>query len=116
MAASAQAQTAQGAPRAATLTGADEGLVKAQLGVPDIARAEGQGALWTYRFPRCALLVFFRMSGRTLRVTGASASDRRTGGSVDLDQCLAHGAETAHARDLGQDAIDALLAPPEPGR
>ncbi|HEX8232436.1 MAG TPA: hypothetical protein VF559_03690 [Caulobacteraceae bacterium] len=107
---------AQTAPTLASLTGADEGVVKGALGVPDIARAEGQGALWTYRFPGCALLVFFRQSGRALRVSGASASDRRTGTAVEVNACLAQGAAAAQGRDTGQTAIDALLAPADPGR
>lgn len=103
--------SAQTPPTLATLTGSDEAIVKAALGVPDVARAEGAGALWTYRFPQCALLVFFRQTGRSLRVSGAAASQRRTEAPVEVDQCLAHGSATAHARDTGQSAIDALLAP-----
>lgn len=105
---------AQTTPTLASLTGTDEGVVKGALGVPDIARAEGQGALWTYRFPGCALLVFFRQSGRALRVSGATASDRRSGAAVDVNACLAQA--TGQPRDTGQAAIDALLSPPEPGR
>lgn len=99
-------------PTLATLISASEDDVKARLGVPDIARREGTSALWTYAWPDCALMVFFRSpDGRTLRVSGATAGPRRRGQAAPtVDACLAQSRERAPAKD--QDAIDALLAPP----
>jgi len=63
--------------------------VKARLGDPAIARAEGKGAFWTYRAPRCALYIFFKDQGG-LKVSGAAAGPRKRGVPYpDLDVCLA---------------------------
>jgi hypothetical protein len=63
--------------------------VKARLGEPAIARAEGKGAFWTYRAPRCALYIFFKDEGG-LKVSGAAAGPRQRGAAyADLDTCLA---------------------------
>ena len=112
----AGAALAQTAPTLAALTGAEEAAVKLALGVPDIARVEGQGGLWTYRFQGCALLVYFKQEGRVRRVSGASASHRRSGAALDVDQCIAQGAQAAATRNTGRDAIDALLSPTDPAR
>jgi hypothetical protein len=77
----------------ASLLGADEATVTARLGEPAVARAEGQGALWTYRRPSCALFVFFRMDGGRRVVSGLDAGARRPGaGAPSADACLAAGA------------------------
>ena len=63
--------------------------VKARLGDPAIARAEGKGAFWTYRAPRCALYIFFKDEGG-LKVSGAAAGPRQRGVAyADLETCLA---------------------------
>jgi hypothetical protein len=63
--------------------------VKARLGNPAIARAEGKGAFWTYRAPRCALYIFFKDEGG-LKVSGAAAGPRKRGVAYpDLEACLA---------------------------
>ncbi len=62
--------------------------VRARLGEPSIARAEGKGAIWTYRAPRCALYIFFREDGG-LKVSGAAVGPRKRGvAAPDLDTCL----------------------------
>ena len=75
----------------AALTGTDEAAVKAALGEPVLARAEGAGALWTYRLPDCALFVYFQREGaQTLKVSGASAGPLMRGGAtLETDACLA---------------------------
>ena len=86
--------------------------MKARLGVPDIARREGASAMWTYAWPDCALLVYFKSpDGRTLRVSGASAGPRNRGQTtLSVDACIAqnHG----RPREKDAEAIDALLASP----
>jgi len=64
--------------------------VRERLGDPDVARAEGKGAFWTYRLPHCALFLFFREGPKGLRVTGASTGPRRRGESAPtVAACLA---------------------------
>jgi hypothetical protein len=73
--------------------------VKARLGDPAIARAEGKGAFWTYRAPRCALYIFFKDEGG-LKVSGAAAGPRKRGVPYpDLEVCLA---ELEQAQGGGQ--------------
>jgi hypothetical protein len=100
-------------PSLATLISASDDDVKTKLGVPDIARREGASAMWTYAWPDCALMVFFRSpDGRTLRVSGASAGPRRRGQQAPtVDACIAGNRERAVQPDDGG-AIDALLAAP----
>jgi len=63
--------------------------VRAHLGEPAIARAEGRGAFWTYRASRCALYIFFRDEGG-LKVSGAASGPRKRGvPAADLPTCLA---------------------------
>ncbi len=85
-------QAATKAAESAGLTGllhAPPDRVKARLGDPAIARAEGKGAFWTYRAPRCALYIFFKDEGG-LKVSGAAAGPRQRGVAyADLDTCLA---------------------------
>jgi hypothetical protein len=105
---------APAAPTLATLMSASDEEVKARLGVPDIAREEGVSAMWTYAWPDCALMVFFKSpDGRNLRVSGATAGPRRRNQAPPtVDGCLAryHG-HPPHRDDAG--AIDALLAQPQ---
>ncbi|MGZ8362290.1 MAG: hypothetical protein ACXW3D_00390 [Caulobacteraceae bacterium] len=99
-------------PTLASLTGSDDARIKAVFGVPDIARDEGAAALWTYRWPECALLVFFRRAdGRTLRMSGAEANPRRSGQKpMTVDACIDHALAAPKADDAR--AIDALLDNP----
>ncbi len=87
------------------LLGDSEAEVTARLGAPDLARAEGRGAMWTYRLPDCALFVFFRRSGvEPLHFDGATAGPRMRGRNPPpVNQCLTeamsrHGAEPAKPR------------------
>src|ERR1700744_3980003 len=50
--------------------------VRAKLGDPDVSRAEGAVAFWTYRLPHCALFLFFHQGPRGLHVTSASTGPR----------------------------------------
>jgi hypothetical protein len=104
------------APTLAALMRADETTVKARLGVPQIARKDGAGALWTYRWPSCALLVFFRSAdGRGFLVSGADASARRRGQpDLSVDRCLAAASADGFRSDGEGDAIGAILAPADP--
>jgi len=97
--------TAQGAlaakPRATTvaaveptglqnLANATQAQVRAKFGEPDVSRAEGEGAFWTYQLPDCALFVFFRKEAKVLRVSGLSAGPRRRGEATpETQDCLA---------------------------
>ncbi len=64
--------------------------VRERLGDPDVARAEGKGAFWTYRLPHCALFLFFHEGPKGLRVTGASTGPRRRGEPLlSVPACLA---------------------------
>src|ERR1041385_8590336 len=72
-------------PVEAARTGADglvnatQAQVKARFGEPDVARAEGSGAFWTYRLPDCALFVFFHKAAKGLRVSSVTAGPRKRG-------------------------------------
>jgi hypothetical protein len=62
--------------------------VRAHLGEPAIARAEGKGAFWTYRASGCALYIFFR-DDEGLKVSGAAVGPRKRGvPASDLPACL----------------------------
>ena len=64
--------------------------VRERLGDPDVARAEGKGAFWTYRLPHCALFLFFHDGPRGLRLTGGSTGPRRRGEpQPGVSACLA---------------------------
>jgi hypothetical protein len=92
----AERRQAQQRPRtagrlsAATLMGRNERELRAALGEPDLQRSEGDGALWTYRLPQCALLVFMhRAGGQEFKVSGTQSSPLQRGGAVpDVDACL----------------------------
>jgi hypothetical protein len=107
----AHARPARGPLTVEALKGATEAEARARLGAPDVARAEGKGALWTYRLSDCALLVFFRSEGDgPRRLSGASSSPRRRGDApAPVDACLNEAAERgAHA------PAPAKRPPPEP--
>ena len=83
------------------LLGAAEAEVSGRLGKPEVSRAEGAGAMWTYRLPDCALFVFFRRSGTEgLKVSGAAAGPRSRGRNPPpVNECVTealgrHAAET----------------------
>jgi hypothetical protein len=81
------------APTLAALVGADEARLKAELGEPELMRTEGDGALWTYRLPSCALTVFLTRDATTAargwKVKGAQAGPLKRGGTTpDVDVCL----------------------------
>lgn len=61
------------------------------FGRPDIARQDGAGAVLTYRFENCALLLLFRADGRNaMRLNEAHPSARRSGEAApSLEQCAA---------------------------
>lgn len=68
--------------------------VRERLGDPDVARAEGRGAFWTYRLPHCALFLFFHEGPKGLRVSGASTGARHRGEPVmAVPACLATAVE-----------------------
>jgi hypothetical protein len=68
--------------------------VRERLGDPDVARAEGKGAFWTYRLPHCALFLFFHEGPKGLRVAGASTGPRRRGEPLlSVSACLASAAQ-----------------------
>lgn len=78
-------------PTAASFIGSDEAAVRARLGEPTLARAEGAGAMWTYVTDACALHMFFRLDrdGR-MKVNAAGAGPRRrTDTTPDVDVCVA---------------------------
>jgi hypothetical protein len=78
------------------LENATQAQVRARFGEPDVARAEGAGAFWTYRLPDCALFVFFRKDGKALRVSGLSAGPRRRGESPpETGACMASSVASA---------------------
>jgi hypothetical protein len=72
------------------LMGVGEADVTERLGAPDLSRAEGKGAMWTYRLPDCALFVFFRRSvPEGLRVSGAASGPRTRGRNPPpVNECL----------------------------
>ena len=69
--------------------------VRERLGDPDVARAEGKGAFWTYRLPHCALFLFFHDGPKGPRLAGASTGPRRRGeAQLSVSACLASAAQT----------------------
>lgn len=82
------------APTLAELVGSDETRLKAELGEPELMRAEGDGALWTYRLPACALYVFLGRDASTSpwKVKGAQAGPLKRGEQPpEVDVCLKSG-------------------------
>lgn len=78
-------------PAFSALVGFDENRLKGVLGPPALARAEGQGAMWTYRLRTCALHVFLsRDASGALRVKAGSAGPLvRGAASPTVDACVA---------------------------
>jgi hypothetical protein len=82
------------APTLAGLLGADETRLRAELGDPDLMRAEGGGALWTYKLQTCAVYVFLSRPkpNAPWQVKGAQAGPLKRGQAApDLDGCLKAG-------------------------
>lgn len=78
------------APR--SLDGEAADAVRVLLGEPDLAHEEGAGALWTYRFEGCVLMIAFRDAGHGPKVTAAQAGARRRGGpELSASECIAAG-------------------------
>ncbi|HWE45450.1 MAG TPA: hypothetical protein VG407_05425 [Caulobacteraceae bacterium] len=74
----------------AGLIGRSDEDIRRTLGVPDLARGEGDGALWTYRLPACSLMVFLKRTDGAMKVSGAQAAPLQRGGApVGVDACLA---------------------------
>ena len=88
------------APSFHGLLGTSEAEVVSRLGAPDLSRAEGKGAMWTYRLPDCALFVFFRRSpAEGLKVSGAASGPRTRGRNPPpVNECLT-GAMSRHAAE-----------------
>jgi hypothetical protein len=100
-------------PTLASLIATSDADVKVKLGVPDITHREEKSAMWTYAWPDCALMVFFKSEdGRVFRVSGAAAGPRRRAQQPPtVDACLAENHDKPPKQDEG--AIDALLAAPQ---
>ena len=90
-------ETPAGAPVYGGLLSLSETEARARLGLPDIAREEGAGAMWTYRLQDCALFVFFRApGGQALKVSGATSGPRQRGQTpIPVQACIAQ-ALSAH--------------------
>ena len=77
------------------LMDAAEADVRIRLGTPDVARAEGSGAMWTYSLPDCALFIFFRAPkggapDAPARVSGAASGPRVRGQRpLPVNACIA---------------------------
>ena len=79
--------------------------VRADLGEPDVSQQAGAGALWTYRFDSCALLVAFHITAGQLKVFQVFAGARHRGETpLSAQQCLAAGREQ-HAGRKSTDPI-----------
>ena len=91
-----EAHAQKAAPRTPAfhgLMGAAEAEVSGRLGKPEVSRAEGAGAMWTYRLPDCALFVFFRRSGTEgLKVSAVAAGPRSRGRNPPpVNECVTEG-------------------------
>ncbi len=82
----AEPETRSGAE---ALVNATQAQVKARFGEPDVARAEGSGAFWTYRLPDCALFVFFHKESKGLRVSSVTSGPLKRGDATpDTAACV----------------------------
>lgn len=75
----------------AAFVGVDGPEVERRLGRPSLTRAEGRGAMWTYRRAECSVFVFFEQGAdQTYRVTGLDAGARRLNAAAPTPEaCLA---------------------------
>lgn len=75
----------------AALVGVDGPEVERRLGRPSLTRAEGRGAMWTYRRAECSVFVFFEQGADQIyRVTGLDAGARRLNAPTPTPEaCLA---------------------------
>ena len=74
------------------LEGYSTDQVRAELGEPDVSQQAGAGALWTYRFDSCALMVAFHADAGQLRVFQVLTGVRHRGETpLSAQQCLAAG-------------------------
>ena len=81
-----------------SLEGATFEQVRAALGEPDVAQAEGEGALWTWRLEACALMIAFRSAAGIPHVTTIMAGPRHRGVTpISPSQCIAAGEAVRHA-------------------
>lgn len=88
----APATAAPADPLAVTsLTGLAGPEVEQRLGRPSLTRAEGRGAMWTYRRAECSLFVFFTQGADAVyRVSGFDAGSRRLNAPAPTPEaCLA---------------------------
>jgi hypothetical protein len=74
---------------------ATQDAVRRLIGEPDFARAEGAGALWTYRLEHCALMLAFAEGPGALRLAAVTPGPRRLG---EPDPAVSVCAAEAHAR------------------
>lgn len=82
------------APGLKGLDGYSVEQVRAELGAPDVSQEAGSGALWTYRFETCALMVAFHMTEGRLRVFQILSGARHRGETpLSPQQCLSAGRE-----------------------
>ena len=87
------------------LEGYSTDQVRAELGEPDVSQQAGAGALWTYRFDSCALMVAFHADAGQLRVFQVLTGARHRGETpLSAQQCLAAGREQ-HAGHKTTDPI-----------
>ncbi len=112
------ATTATSVPR--SLEGETAETVRRWLGEPDVAHAEGEGALWTYRLEACALMVGFRQSDHGLTVTSTLAGPRQRGRPVpSTADCLgaglaAHREAASRPPPLPRETTIGPITPPSP--
>lgn len=100
----AAAEPVEPDPGLGPLLHASPAQVRARLGDPDVARAEGKGGMWTYRLPHCALFLFFHEGPKGLRVSGASTGVRKRGEPpMDVKACVASGVQIDPPPDLASE-------------
>lgn len=83
--------------------------VRAELGEPDVSQQAGAGALWTYRFETCALMVAFHAAAGQLHVFQVMSGARRRGETPPSpQQCLAVGRDHYAGRKTSDPIGDRL--------
>lgn len=84
-------------PHPATgLVGQGFDQVREALGEPDVAQADGAGALWTYRLDACALMIAFHNGASGFRVSEVMSGPRRRGEKPLPPTACAQSGEAAH--------------------